>query len=189
MKTDDANFMREAKIKWEEIISISEINHLLMSWVLNREQPRHRMRSLSHTGFRNHWTPSVSSARLTLSTVWLANCRAVWVLSWSCCGYLRPTSLSIENGLLSASSDHCWQLDWALGRCGERHNWLQFPNSHQESHSKINQCFDVCWLFARLSKNMDQCVWGKECGMFAENVHVVILFFLLKNLTWFRQVI
>lgn len=87
---------------------------------------------------------------------------------------MRPTSLPIENGLSSAYSDHCWQLDWALSRCGERHNWLQSPNSHQESHSKINECCSVCWLHAWPSKNMDRWAWDKECRVFAENFQLFV---------------
>lgn len=185
-------------MKWEEIIPHCEIIHLIL-WISQKDAllPPSCAHSLptkcgvSHTGLKNQWAPSVAGASLTLSTVCLANCRAVWVLSSSCCGLELPTSLSTETGLLLfASSDHCWQWDWALSGCRERHNRLQFPNSHQESHSKINECCDVCWLHARPSKT-----WANGCKLISRDVEGFVevfgwsFFFLLfiqavlKNIT------
>lgn len=60
-----------------------------------------------------------------------------------------------------ASLDHCCQQEWAtLSRCGGRHYRLQFPNSHQDSHWKINECLRSLLAACLAIKGLDQ--WTRD---------------------------
>lgn len=78
------------------------------------------------------------------------------------CRELRlPTRPLHWDVLVFASLDHCCQQEWAtLSRCGGRHYRLQFPNSHQDSHWKINECLRSLLAACLAIKGLDQ--WTRD---------------------------
>lgn len=155
--------MREGRMKWEEIIPNCEINHLLILWILKRDGPPEHtisppnVESLTQASKISELHQQAEWAWLSAQFAWptavLCECcpRAAVGL---CCPHPSPSRWASSSSLLRTTAGSGTEHSVVV----ERHNRLQFPNSHQESHSKINECCDVYWLHAWPSK-----IWTNGC--------------------------